>query len=150
MLLASATGSGASLPLSGLGSSLPAVVGMSSVFPQQIRSSSDMLSTSLFAQPNDATLKQLMNLSFPTDVPQMNPLGLPTLGVSPEMLASLSNSNAASQFFQIQGTLYKMCILRNINETKAKEEGKKRIKLVDSKEPYLTGILDSSGYLGFT
>ncbi|VUZ42787.1 unnamed protein product [Hymenolepis diminuta] len=103
-LLASATGSGASLPPSGLGSSLPAVAGMSSVFPQQIRSSSDMLSTSLFAQPNDATLKQLMNLSFPTDIPHMNPLGLPTLSVSPEMFASLSN-NTASQFFQINPSL---------------------------------------------
>nr|CDS26875.1 ELAV protein 2 [Hymenolepis microstoma] len=101
-LLASAAVSGTSLSPNSLGSSLPAVAGMSSVLPQQTRSSSDMLSTTLFAQPNDAALKQLMNLPFPSDVTHLNPLGLPTLGVSPEMLSSFSSGNAASPFFQIQ------------------------------------------------
>ncbi|KAM7536396.1 hypothetical protein Aperf_G00000082203 [Anoplocephala perfoliata] len=99
-LLASAAAvSGASLTPNGLGASLPTGVG--TVFPQQPSTSSEILLNPVFTQTADASAR-LLTLPFPAEVTQMSPLGgLSAFGVSPEILASLSNNNAAPQYLQL-------------------------------------------------
>ncbi|KAL5969600.1 ELAV-like protein 1 [Taenia solium] len=82
-LLASAAVSGTTLP-NGLGNSLPTVTGVGTVFSQQPRTTPEVLHAPVFAQPNEAALKQVMSLQFTPEVTQMSPLGLPGIGVSPE------------------------------------------------------------------
>ncbi|KAH9281382.1 ELAV-like protein 1 [Echinococcus granulosus] len=99
-LLASAAVSGTALP-NGLGNSLPTVTGVANVFPQQPTTTPEVLHAPVFAQPNEAALKQVMSLQFTSEVAQMPPLGLPGIGVSPEVFSPLPNNAAASQFFQV-------------------------------------------------
>uniref|UniRef100_A0A0R3XC45 EGR3 n=1 Tax=Hydatigena taeniaeformis TaxID=6205 RepID=A0A0R3XC45_HYDTA len=94
VLLASGAVSGTALA-NGLGNSLPAVTGVGNVFSQQPRATPEVLHAPVFAQPNEAALKQVMSFQFTPEVAQMPPLGLPGIGVSPEVFAPLQNSAAA-------------------------------------------------------
>lgn len=104
-LLATAAVSSNPLPTNGIGSSLPTVTGVPDVFPQSNRTTSEMLQSPIFPQPNENTLKQLMTLQFSPEIPPIPPIGIPGIG---DIFAPLPNTTAAtSQFFQVSVFLLK-------------------------------------------